>query len=148
MQASAHGQTIDPAIGFKIKIRVKTVVADALNQIQSLFLTTLSDASTTIRENIYELDSVAAKVIFNGLHEGSEIRIYRNSDGQELGGIESVIGTSWEFNYTWVGADVSATAVVYHLNYLPVYYSDITLDESGENILVQQTIDRQYTNPE
>jgi len=142
-----HGQTINPSIGFRVKLRVKTRVAALANQIQSFYLTTHSDSSTTVRENGYNLDSVEAQLKVIGLNDGSEVRVYRASDGQEIGGIESSTGGEFILNYTWVGLDFAVNVIVFHLNYLPISFNGVILDESGETLLVQQSIDRQYFNP-
>lgn len=106
-------------------------------------MTTVS--STTAQDYQYPLDSIATSLVMTGLQSGSEIRIYRSSDGFELGGTESS-GTSFTYNYTWE-QDVNVDVVIHHINYEYIKIPNLTLISSGISIPVQQKQDRWYNNP-
>lgn len=88
----------------------------------------------------------APTLSFTGLQPGTEVRVFRTSDGVELAGTESS-GTSFSYNYEWDGADLQVDIVLHHINYLPIRYAGQYLGSGGLSIPVQQTFDRNYTNP-
>jgi hypothetical protein len=81
-----------------------------------------------------------------GLKTDSEVRIYNAADDSELGGIESS-GTSFAYNYTYGGSDITAYVIVFHLDWKEVRLLNQTLSNSNQSIPIQQSIDRVYRNP-
>ncbi len=103
------------------------------------------DIFTTVDQSI-QYPIFVADLTFNGLVEGTEIRVYRASDGYELGGIESS-GTSWTMEYEWPEEDVVVNIAILSLGHLPQWFSNVSLGQDGYTMLVQQQRDRQYLNP-
>ena len=81
-----------------------------------------------------------------GLKTDSEVRIYNAADDSELGGIESS-GTTFAYNYTYGGSDITAYVIVFHLEWKEVRLLNQTLSNSNQSIPIQQSIDRVYLNP-
>lgn len=75
----------------------------------------------------------------------SEVRLYRDSDNSELGGVENS-STTWQYGYTYTG-DVAVHAHILHLDYQWLKLSNLTLSNSNQSIPVQQIPDRNYENP-
>ena len=88
----------------------------------------------------------APTLSFTGLKPGTEVRVYRTSDGVELAGVESS-GTSFSYNYDWDGVDLQVDIVLHHVSYLPIRFSGQYLGSGGLSVPVQQTFDRTYSNP-
>jgi hypothetical protein len=87
-------------------------------------------------------NAASATLTLTGLQTNSEVRIFDSSTGNELAGIESVIGST--FSYT-SSALVSVKIVVFALQYQEVRF-DYTLTTSNTTIPIQQIPDRQYLN--
>jgi hypothetical protein len=140
--ANLTGETISPS-GFKIKIRIRCLTANATNSIRGLQIHT----STTIADqkaNLYPLS--VASVTLTGLQSGSEVRAYLGTDpatATELSGIESS-GTSYSF--TQSSATQAGYIQIFALGYLPITLP-ITYDDEDVSIPIQQSVDRQYSNP-
>lgn len=81
-----------------------------------------------------------------GLKTDTEVRIYNAADDSLLAGTESS-GTSFNYNYTYSGSDITAYIVIFHLSYKEVRLSGITLSNSNQSIPIQQQTDRVYLNP-
>jgi hypothetical protein len=132
---------LDPAVGFKIKIRVKTVTANTstINHINFLTVVTESDRAQT-----YALDTIPFTV--NGLIAGSEVRAYAGTDPDTaiaIGGIESS-GTSFTFEHSYGGS--TGYIIVHKEDYEPIYVP-LTYASEAESLLVQPRFDRNYGNP-
>ena len=80
-----------------------------------------------------------------GLEDGTEVRIYKQSDMTELAGEESVTGGKFSYTYDYNG-DVPVYIAIFNLDYDPIYMS-YTLTNSNNTIPIQQTKDRWYYNP-
>lgn len=93
-------------------------------------------ASTTI-ENVQTF-------LITGLVAGSEVRIYRKSDGVELAGVESS-GTTFSFQYNYTG-DVPVDVYIHNIQYIWLGLES-TLTATGVTLPVQQRFDRNYANP-
>jgi hypothetical protein len=139
---SAH--TVDPAIGFKMKLRVTTTVANTTNAITHIRVE-LTSTLTAQADNLYPLDPVVATLELDGLKAGSEVRVFRVSDDMELAGVENSSET-FSYQYEHTGTDIDVYIVVHALGWLPIRYENITLTSAGLAIPVQQVVDRQYQN--
>lgn len=90
------------------------------------------------------IDLVSSVTItLTGLIAGTEVRVYDESSGAVVDGIESS-GTSWAFSY-------SAAEVVYirifHVQYKPADIESYTIPGTDTSIPVAQSFDRNYSNP-
>lgn len=82
----------------------------------------------------------------NGLKTGTEVRVYRVSDGSELAGIESS-GPTFSFDYAYT-ADVAVWVAIHHIDYMYIKLAGVTLSNANVSIPVQQQDDTTYANPE
>ena len=87
----------------------------------------------------------SSTLTISGLKAGSEVRVYRSSDLEELTGIESSeTSFSWGFSVT---GSVTVEIAILHLEYQYMRLYDIVLSSSDVTIPVQQVKDRNYDNP-
>ena len=87
----------------------------------------------------------SSTLTITGLKAGSEVRVYRSSDLEELTGIESS-GTSFSWGFSVTGS-VTVEIAILHLEYQYMRLYDIVLSSSDVTIPVQQVKDRNYENP-
>lgn len=142
--ANLSAETIVPTIGFKLRLKVICTTANVSNTVQWVFLSTTT-TSTAQMSNLYPLDTVTLS--FEGLQPGSEVRAYVGTDPStavEIGGIESVSGTTWSFSHSSAGQ----TGYIHIVN---LGYEDVwiprTYASSDSTLLIQQVVDRNYSNP-
>lgn len=134
---------INPAIGFKLKIRAVCAVAATNNLLTYIRINTTSSLAAQIA-NLYPLDTNT--VTLTGLLAGSEVRAFLGtnpSTATQISGIESS-GTSFSFSHS-VGGQ-GGYIVVFALNRQPVTIP-LTYVASDVSIPIQQVIDRVYVNP-
>lgn len=87
----------------------------------------------------------SSTLTITGLKAGSEVRVYRTSDMEELTGIESSDTTfTWGFSVT---GSVTVEIAILHLEYQYMRLYDVVLSSSDVSIPVQQIKDRNYDNP-
>jgi hypothetical protein len=110
------------------------------SRLNSFRLFTETDTDTA-----YNYAYSSGSLVLTGLQTDSEVRVFRISDGFELGGTESS-GTTFTLNYDYY-ENTDIIIVIHHLNYLPIRLEDQVLDGTTLTIPVQQTFDRQYSNP-
>lgn len=129
---------IDSSKGFKLKLRVKTIVTNTTGIGSINILTESTDAS---RKEQYPLDVVTLG--FTGLQPGSEVRCYQGTDpstATEIGGTESS-GTTFSFTHSSGGQ--SGFIRIMNTGYIPISLP-ITYSSSDQSLLIQQTVDRNY----
>ena len=90
--------------------------------------------------------TLSVTLTLTGLVNNSEVRIIRNSDDTELAGTENVTGNQFQYSYNAV-AGVFVRIHIHHLNYLWYQIPSLELPTSNSSIPIQQTLDRQYSNP-
>lgn len=137
-------ETLDPTVGFKIKLKVTCTTAAAGNYVSTVKIATNCTASS-IDNNLYPL--VTATLGFTGLVTGSEVRVYTGSDPSssvEIGGIESTSGSTFSLSQSNSGQ--TGYIVILAMGYQPIYLP-YTFKSVDETLLIQQVIDRNYTNP-
>ena len=87
----------------------------------------------------------SSTLTITGLKTGSEVRVYRSSDLEELTGIENSENTfSWGFSVT---GTVTVEIAILHLEYQYMRLYDIILSSSDVTIPIQHIKDRNYNNP-
>lgn len=84
-------------------------------------------------------------LIFDGVNAGSEIRIYRNSDGSETAGVESC-DADHEFSVPYYGTGQVSTIRIIHPAYRIKEFT-YTVPAVDQTIPVQQELDKWYSNP-
>lgn len=141
--ATLSAETISPA-GFKMKLKFMQGAAEPTLGLQALTLLTNSTKANQAA-NLYPLDTVTLS--FEGLQPGSEVRAYTGTDpatAVEIGGIESVVGTTFSFTHSSAGVD--GYIVVFALGFEPVRIAR-TYASVDSTLLISQVIDRNYLNP-
>ena len=103
-----------------------------------------SSNPSTSRGDPVVIENVVTLTI-TGLQPDSEVRVYRESDGVELGGTESSTET-FVLSYDYVG-DTDVFIVVHHLNFRYLRITGVTLTAEDAVLPVQQQVDRVYNNP-
>jgi hypothetical protein len=129
--------------GFPLKVKIETATANTTPITSFYFLT---NANTTDRSAVYALDTNT--LTFTDLIPGSEVRAYTGSQydplsAVEIGGTESS-GTSFAFQHSSGG--VSGYVQIITNDSLPITLP-ITYLAADQSIPIQQSIDRQYSNP-
>ena len=135
--ANLTSETISAA-GFRIKIRIICTTASATNTIRGLQIHT----STTIADqkaNLYPLNVVTLSI--TGLQTGSDVVIYKNSNGTVLDSVDSNAATSWDYVYETVqNIDIG----VFKIGYVPFYIRNLAITANDSSVQISQIIDRAY----
>jgi hypothetical protein len=140
--ANITTEVVNPAVGFKEKIRFTANNTATTNQVQGFYLngiTTLAQQQAAIY-----VDTSQAKLELTGLIAGSEVRVYRTSDEAELAGIEAS-ETTFSYTYEW-SSNFDVDIVVFRIDYIPVRLT-LALTSTGLSAPIQQRFDRVYLNP-
>ena len=138
--ANLSAETISSATGFRLQIRITVTATNATNSISGLFIPTITNA--TAQQELYPLDLMAATFALSGLIPGSEVRLFRRSDGVEIGGSEST-GTTFSYLYTHFGVDIPIRFVVLNPGYVAVD-APVTLTAQSTTLPIQQRGDYSY----
>jgi hypothetical protein len=131
-------ETVSATDGFNFKLRfTATSDSSSANKIVSWYTTGNGDDTV-----LYA--SSTATLTLTGLQSGSEVRIYDNTSGTELGGVESS-DTTFAFTYDYYG-NQAVNIIVHALGYqwAKIPY---TLTSTSASVPIQQILDRQYSNP-
>lgn len=134
-------EAANPASGFKMKLRIKTVKTNVL-AISSLLFYTFSTPTT--RAYQYTLDPVDATYQLTNLVSGTEV-VLLDSTNTELQ--RTVVGGSgiFTYDYTWNEVDITGCYVlIWHEDYKPIKLTGITLDENDQSVFVTQEDDLIY----
>jgi len=98
-------------------------------------------------ENVTQIPPNNVAFELTNIASGSEVRIYRVSDGVELAGNESVDNPPGTFTYVYLyTGDTPVFIVIHALDYVWQSLS-ITLGSSDASIPISQDFDRNYQNP-
>lgn len=116
-----------------------SVKANILTDEESL----LSPDILTVSENV-----TTAPVIFTGVQALSEVRLFRESNLEEVGnGVESSTAPTVVVQYQHSGSDITVFASICSTGFENEKLTGIVLDGSIITVPVQQDVDRQYFNP-
>lgn len=132
-------EVVDPTLGFKMKIKIRTITTNVA-PISSLYVLARNTAAS--RLNQYPLDMVILSL--TGLKNPSEVRVFPAGSTTSIAGSESV--TSGTFTTlidatTYPSIDIAVLSLGYqNLRLLAQQVGD------GLTIPVQQVVDRQYFN--
>ena len=96
--ANLSAETIDPAVGFKLKIRIVVATANASNALTYIRVTTDSTAVAQ-QNNLYPLDY--STISLTGLVAGSRVQLYDVTNDTEIYN-EEVAGTSLTYETPYV----------------------------------------------
>lgn len=133
--------SIDPATGFKLKLRITTSTANT-TAITSVYVTTTSSSAAQL--NYYPLD--LAPLSLTGLVPGSDVVVL-------AAGTETVV-VDVDANPTSVcslaidtGAFPFIDVCIYKTGYVPLTIRNLALPSTGATLPIAQVADRNYSNP-
>jgi hypothetical protein len=138
---------INPSTGVKLNIRAITNISGTTNTITYITIPTSTSLSAQ-QNNLYPLDVVSTFLNITGMVSGSEVKVYRVSDSVLLASIDNTSGSTFTYNYNWIGTDTVVNIIVFALGYQPVRFDNQVLGSTGLSLLVQPVIDRVYNNPQ
>jgi hypothetical protein len=135
-----NAETIDPILGFKLKLQIDTTTTNA-TAITSVYMPMTS--TTTTQAYQYPLDPVDATFSFSGLTTGTEVVLF-DSTNAELKR-EVIAGTTFEYDYTWTGTDLSGNyALIWKDDKYPIKFTGITLGNTSVDVPISQSDDLVY----
>ena len=128
--------TVNPVIGFKMKIQITTTSTNS-TPITYLRIDTISTLAG--QQNVYPLDTITLTI--TGLQLGSDVVVYRHSDMSVLGSVDANSASSWSYIYTTAQPiDIG----VFKAGYVPFYIRDYSLETNNASLPVAQVVDRAY----
>jgi hypothetical protein len=92
------------------------------------------------------LNRFSPSLTITGLVANTEVRIFDAGTTTELAGQEDIVSGSfsWQYDYeTYTAVDIH----ILSLGYQNVRLKNVSIDQNGLTVPVQQQIDRQYANP-
>jgi hypothetical protein len=105
-------------------------------------LTYRSDGATVvIQQNV--------NVTFDEMKDNTEVRVYNNSTGAEITGIENATaGSPDNRNFVaTVGAGIVVDYVIHNINYEYIRVEAFTWPTTNQTIIINQRLDRNFENP-
>lgn len=134
--ASLSAETINAAIGFKLRIKVRTITTNTLAITSIYFVTT---STTTSQDYLYPLDTNT--VSFKGLPEACDVVVLTAGTTTIIGQADSVAGGEYAFTYSGVqNIDVGFIKQ----GYVPLYVRNLSLTLSDSSIPISMVLDRNY----
>lgn len=134
--ANLSAITVNPVIGFKMKIQITTTSTNSA-PITYLRIDTISTLAG--QQNVYPLDTITLTI--TGLQLGSDVVVYRHSDMSVLGSVDANSASSWSYIYTTAQPiDIG----VFKAGYVPFYIRDYSLETNNASLPVAQVVDRAY----
>ncbi len=135
-----NAETIDPILGFKLKLEIETTTTNATAITSFYFLTS---STTTTQAYQYPLDPVDVTYSFSGLEIGTEVVLF-DSTNAELKR-EVIAGTTFEYDYTWTGTDTTGNyALIWKDDKYPIKFTGITLGNTSVDVPISQSDDLVY----
>lgn len=135
--ANLSAESIDPANGFKLKVRITTITAN-LTAITFLRF----DTTTTLtaqEDNLYELDQYT--LTLTGLVSGSDVVVLEAGTNNVLDQIDGCTSTSWQ--YIYFAAD-TVDIGIFKTGYTPLYIRNLSIGTTNASLPVAQMADRYY----
>ena len=88
-------------------------------------------------------------VTFTGMKDNTEVRVYKQSDGSEVAGIENATdGTADNRSFAWSASpSLVVNYVIHSVAYETIRVNGFTVPAASGSLPIQQRIDRNYTNP-
>lgn len=131
-------ETVSPSIGFRMKIRITTLIA---NTTPITYLAITTTTTETAQQTLYPLDTIALTI--PGLVPGSDVVVYNASDGSVIGSVDAYSGTSWDFVYETPGTVVDIG--IFKAGFIPRYIRGYILPSDNATLPnVAQIPDRNY----
>lgn len=128
--------TVDPAVGFKLKIRITTT---ATNTTAITKITLWTRTTPAAQDNLYPLDRNT--ITFTGLPTGCDMVVLEAGTTNVLYQLDEWAGTT--LSYTYSGADTVDVGFI-KPGYVPLYIRNLALTTTDSSIPVALSPDRNY----
>lgn len=135
------GETIDPAIGYKLKFKITCTVASASNLVSYVRVNTTSTLAAQV-DNLYPLDTITLTLI--GLVSGSDVVVLEAGTETVLDQVDANGATTWNFVYE---TPQTVDIVVYKKGYVNSSIRNYSLPSTDSSLPIAQVPDRNYNNP-
>ncbi len=132
--------TGDTEEGIKFKFQL---TATGTQTSMSMLLVETTTTLTAQQANLYPIDQNEITLTLTGIHDNTEIRVYKVSDETEIAGVENSSGDFFA-NITYPGADFNVDIVIHHINYQYIRLENVTITEDNLTIPIQQIQDTAY----
>lgn len=140
--ANLSAETLDPATGFKMRLRIITTTASTTNALTYVRVNTSSTLAAQT-DNLYPLDT--ATISISGLRAGSRVQIYDTTNDVELYN-DTVAGTSLSYAAPFTSSYTARIRVMYATTSTAdefIEFSD-TVTASGLSRSVTPVVDAVY----
>jgi len=137
MGTALSAYTINPALGFKLRVKIKTTTTNS-TAITNYFIPLLT-TSAAIQANYYPLDTNTLSFI--GLQVGTDVIILSAGTSTILYSKDSISGTTE--SYTYSGAQ-SVDIGFIKQGYVPLYIRNLALTTTDSSLPIAQVVDRNY----
>jgi hypothetical protein len=131
------GETISPATGFKLKIRITTTSTNTTAITFLRIYTTTTEAAQSA--NLYPLDTNT--VTFTGLPTGCDAVVLAAGSSTILDQRDSIAGAT--YSYVYSGAQTVDVGFI-KPGFVPLYLRNLALTAADSSIPVSLTADRNY----
>jgi hypothetical protein len=133
--ANLSAITVNPATGFKFKIRITTITANSSSITYLRIYTTTTLAAQ--EDNLYPLDTIS--LALTGLQAGSDVVIYQAGTTTVRDSVDSVSAYSYVYEI-----QESVDIGVFKSGYTPYYIRGYALDDEDASLPIAQVVDRFY----
>ena len=140
--ANLSAETIDPALGFKLRLRITCTASSTTNALTYVRIST--DSTAGAQANTYPLDTANPTLELTGLTVGTTVAVFNADYSQELDR-ETLVGTTFEYNYEWISdiGDFDVNILVWKDDKVP-YIITVTLSDVDQSIPLSQSADLVY----
>ncbi len=140
--ANLSAETIDPVLGFKLRLKVTCTTAATTNALTYVRIST--DSTALAQANTYPLDTANPTLELTGLTIGTEVVVFNDNYSTELAR-EVLTGTTFEYPYEWISdtGDFNVNILVWKDDKVP-FISTITLGDIDQSIPLTQSEDLVY----
>lgn len=136
--ANLSGVTgINPALGFKVRVRLTTTTTNVL-VITSLYF--LTNSTAVAQNNLYPLDTLT--LTLTGIQPGSDVVILQAGTTSILAQADAILGTTYSYVYS---VQQAINIRVYKNGLVPFFINNYSLPASDASLPVAQVSDRAFT---
>jgi len=140
--ANLSAETIDPALGFKLRIRITCTVSSTTN---ALTYVRVSTDSTAIAQNaaVYPLDTANPTLTLTGLAVGTEVVVFNADYSQELD--REVLTGNYVYPYEWISdiGNFNVNILAWKNDKVP-FITTINLTDTSQSVPLTQQEDLVY----
>jgi hypothetical protein len=129
--------SIDPSVGFKMKVKLNTIASNYVTPTYIKFFTTSSSSAQASGQ--YPLDTIT--LTLQGLQPGSDVVIYQAGTSNIRASVDANSTDSWGYVYeTAENIDIG----IFKATYIPLYIRNYVLTNNNASLPVAQVADRAY----